>query len=99
MKILHPYTIACDNGFRTIHAESEDDAYAIALLSGWIKNHVPEQWAIEIARNFFKTAADTPDLDLMAHGLDADAAAQVYRALDYLHSLEKESVDDEGHED
>lgn len=88
MSILHPYTIACDNGFRVIYAESEDDAYGVAVLSGWIKNHVPQQWAIEVARQFFKTEADTPDIDLMAYGLDADAASQVYDALEYLHSLE-----------
>ena len=48
----------------------------------------PPDWALELARNIFKTDLDNAELDLMAppFGFDADTAIQVYGALEYLHN-------------
>lgn len=48
----------------------------------------PPDWALEIAQKIYKTEHDTPDLDLMSWGMDADTAIGVYDALIWLHTEE-----------
>ena len=55
--------------------------------------NTPPDYALEIARGIFNTDHDNANLDLMAIGLDASTAIEVYEALEWLHEKELESED------